>query len=192
MNESTSSNQPGGSQRPRGFSGDAGFGLWEAFEGLRDVLGQGVRMATPRMGRGDVRTAILALLAEEPMHGYQIIQQIESRSGGAWKPSPGSVYPTLQLLSDEGLVHAEETAERKTYSLTESGREVAAASDGSLPWESPAFRQSEHSTALPKAGAKLAQAIVQVSRGGTPQQVERAVAVIDDARRKMYSILAED
>ncbi|MGZ0712832.1 PadR family transcriptional regulator (plasmid) [Coraliomargarita sp. W4R53] len=193
MNESTSNSQSRGQQRPPGFGGDgAGFGLWEAFDGLKDVLGQGMRMATPRMGRGDVKTAILALLAEEPMHGYQIIQEIESRSGGAWKPSPGSVYPTLQLLADEGLVHAEYSGERKTYSLTQSGREVADAASGSLPWESSTFRHAEQATVLPKAGAKLAQAVVQVSRGGTPEQIEKAVAVIDDARRKMYAILAED
>ncbi|MFY0022555.1 PadR family transcriptional regulator, partial [Acinetobacter baumannii] len=74
------------------------------------------------MNKGDVRSAVLSLLLEEPMHGYQIIREIEERSGGSWKPSPGSVYPTLQLLTDEGLVRAEESGGRKTYSLTEEGR----------------------------------------------------------------------
>ena len=82
------------------FAGRPGFDLWETVEGLREALHS--NRPTPRMGRGDVRTAILVSLAEEPMHGYQIIQAIETRSNGAWKPSPGSVYPTLQLLADDG------------------------------------------------------------------------------------------
>ena len=180
MSSSFSPGQPGG----------AGFGLWEAFDGLREAVGHRVGA---RMGRGDVRTAILALLREGPMHGYQIIHEIEERSGGAWKPSPGSVYPTLQLLADEGLVQVVESGDRKTYALTDTGREAAdAAADGSLPWESPSVRHAEQATMLPKAGAKLAQAIMQVSHGGTPEQVRRTVEIVDEARRKVYSILAED
>ena len=105
------------------FAGRPGFDLWETVEGLREALHS--NRPTPRMGRGDVRTAILVSLAEEPMHGYQVIQAIETRSNGAWKPSPGSVYPTLQLLADEGLVSASEVGDRKIYTLTEAGREVA-------------------------------------------------------------------
>src|SRR6187431_248923 len=112
-----------------------GTAVWEAMEQLRGSFEQRVG---PRMGRGDVRAAVIALLAEKPMHGYQVIAEIEQRSGGAWKPSPGSVYPTLQLLADEGLITAAEDGGRKTYSLTPEGREVAdAAADKSAPWESP-------------------------------------------------------
>src|ERR1700712_3893564 len=92
--------------------------MWQAFEQLRSTFEKKVGS---RMGRGDVRAAVLSLLAEKPMHGYQIIREIEERSGGSWKPSAGSVYPTLQLLSDEGLITAEESNGRKTYSLTEAG-----------------------------------------------------------------------
>ena len=172
------------------------FDLWEAFDGIRDSF---TPRPTGRMGRGDIRTAILVALAQEPMHGYQIIQSIESRTRGAWKPSPGSIYPTLQLLSDEGLVSSEQVGERKVYSLTDTGREAAAQfSTGSEPWEprrswdSRMSWGSERTTALPKAGAKLAQAIAQVATGGSQEQAERAVAVIDEARRKLYAILAED
>jgi DNA-binding PadR family transcriptional regulator len=144
------------------------------------------------MGRGDIRTAILSALAEEPMHGYQIIQAIESRTGGAWKPSPGSIYPTLQLLADEELVTSEQVGERKVYSLTEAGREAATASaPESAPWESWRARNAERS-ALPKSGAKLAQALANVQTSGTAEQAERAVAVVDEARRKLFAILAED
>lgn len=166
-------------------------GLWEAMEQLRGQFEQ--KAGGTRMGRGDVRTAVLALLAEKPMHGYQIIQQIEERSGGSWKPSPGSVYPTLQLLADEGLIKAEESNGRKTYSLTEEGREVADAAAGkSAPWEGSGARDTSRTGALPKAGIDLAQAVAQVGRSGSPEQVKEAVAVLEDARRKIFSILAQD
>jgi DNA-binding PadR family transcriptional regulator len=172
-------------------SSPAGFDLWEAVDGLRDAFAPRLN---GRMGRGDIRTAILVALAEEPMHGYQIIQAIEARTRGMWKPSPGSIYPTLQLLADEGLVTAEQVGERKVYSLTDAGREAAADSaSGPMPWGP--HRMHEHfdrNAALPKAGAKLAQAVAQVAHGGTPEQTERAVAIIDEARRKLYAILAED
>ena len=171
---------------PEGWAGNA---VWEAMEQLR---GQFERKVGPRMGRGDVRAAVLALLAEKPMHGYQIIHEIEERSGGAWKPSPGSVYPTLQLLSDEGLISAEESNGRKTYSLTAEGRVVAdAAADRSAPWEAGGAREPGRHGALPKAGIDLAQAAAQVGRSGTPAQVEQAVGVLDEARRKLYAILAQ-
>jgi len=135
---------------------------------------------------------VLMLLAEQPMHGYQIIHEIEERSGGAWKPSPGSVYPTLQMLADEGLISATESAGKKTYSLTDAGRaEVDASADKPAPWQSSAA-QDGRATDLPKAGMKLAQAAAQVGRGGSSEQVARAVEGLDEARRKLYSILAED
>lgn len=170
-------------------SGGLNFNLFEAVDGLREQFGQKVGA---RMGRGDVRTAILALLLEKPMHGYQIIQEIEERSGGSWKPSAGSVYPTLQLLADEGLVESEEVGEKKTYSLTATGREAAeVAAEGDLPWNTSLLRDAGRMTALPKAGAKLAEAVVQVTRSGNQEQVDKAVAIIDDARRRIYSLLAE-
>ncbi len=164
--------------------------MWEAVDGLRDAFSP--RMSG-RMGRGDIRTAILVALTEEPMHGYQIIQAIEKSTQGAWKPSPGSIYPTLQLLADEGLVTSEQVGERKVYSLTEAGRETATEfASGPQPWQARRSWDSERSVALPKAGAKLAQAIAQVAQSGTHEQRERAVAVLDEARRKLYAILAED
>jgi DNA-binding PadR family transcriptional regulator len=175
----------------RGGSRDwPGAAVWEAMEQLKGSFEQRVG---PRMGRGDVRAAVLALLAEKPMHGYQIIHEIEERSGGAWKPSPGSVYPTLQLLADEGLISAAEEGGRKTYSLTEEGRQVAdAAAPRSAPWEATGAREVGRTGALPKAGIDLAQAVAQVGRSGSPEQVKQAVAVLDEARRKLFSILAQD
>jgi DNA-binding PadR family transcriptional regulator len=167
-----------------------GTAVWDAMEQLRTQFEQKVG---PRMGRGDVRAAVLALLAEKPMHGYQIIQEIEERSNGSWKPSPGSVYPTLQLLTDEGLIVVEESNGRKTYSLTEEGQKVTeAAADRSAPWEAQGSRDSSRAGALPKAGIELAQATAQVGRSGSAEQVKQAVEVLDEARRKIYSILAQD
>ena len=164
--------------------------VFEAMEQLRSSFEQ--KVGGSRMGRGDVRAAVLALLAEKPMHGYQIISEIEQRSGGSWKPSAGSVYPTLQLLADEGLISAEESNGRKTYSLTEAGQaEAEASADRAAPWESSTAPREHGMTALPKAGVELAQAAAQVGRTGTPDQVKEAVAVLEDARRKLYSILAE-
>ncbi|NEM92545.1 PadR family transcriptional regulator [Galbitalea soli] len=167
----------------------AGGAVWDAMEQLR---GQFEQKVGTRVGRGDVRAAVLALLAERPMHGYQIIQEIEERSNGAWKPSPGSVYPTLQLLADEGMISVEESNGRKTYSLTEAGRAEAEASDRSAPWEAPGARDGGRTGALPKAGLALAQAAAQLGRSGTADQVKEAVAVLDEARRKLYLILAQD
>ena len=164
-------------------------GLWQAMEQLRSKFEK--RVGT-RMGRGDVREAVLSLLAEQPMHGYQIIHEIEERSGGTWKPSAGSVYPTLQLLADEGLISAEESNGRKTYSLTDAGREEVAGAAGSTPWAPESAAEDAKFSALPKAGIALAQAAAQVGRTGSPEQIQQAVAAIDDARRRIYSILAQD
>jgi DNA-binding PadR family transcriptional regulator len=179
-----------GGRRGRLGENWSGTAAWEAMDQLR---GQFERKVGARMGRGDVRAAVLALLVERPMHGYQIIQEIEERSDGAWKPSPGSVYPTLQLLADEGLIGVNESNGRKTYSLTDEGRRVAeTAADQPAPWETQSARDGGRAGALPKAGIELAQAAAQVGRSGNPEQVKQAVAVLDEARRKLYAILAQE
>jgi DNA-binding PadR family transcriptional regulator len=179
----------------RGGSGTPGWpmsNILEAMEQLRTQFEQKTSSA-PRMNKGDVRSAVLSLLLEQPMHGYQIIREIEERSGGSWKPSPGSVYPTLQLLTDEGLVQSEESNGRKTYSLTAEGREAAGeeTTERTAPWESAGSRDGGRMTALPKAGVELAQAAAQVARTGDKEQVAQAVEILDDARRKLYAILAQ-
>jgi DNA-binding PadR family transcriptional regulator len=181
-----------GSGARRGSMGEGWPGsiVMEAMDQLRSQFESKVGS---RMGRGDVRAAVLALLAEKPMHGYQIIQEIEERSHGSWKPSPGSVYPTLQLLADEGLIDVEESKGRKTYSLTDAGKaEVGESGATSAPWETSSAKDGARSSALAKAGIELAQAAAQVGRTGKDEQVTQAVAVLDDARRKLYSILAKD
>ncbi|MDO5635524.1 MAG: PadR family transcriptional regulator [Micrococcus sp.] len=146
----------------------------------------------PRARRGDVRTAILLLLAEEPMHGYQIIRELGERSGGVWTPSAGSVYPTLQMLADEGLIDAEQTGGKKVYRLTEEGSAAAANLEGEAsPWQEAASSLKEK-TAFEQSAAKLAQSVFQVGTAGTEAQRAAAVEVLDEARRKLYGILAQD
>jgi DNA-binding PadR family transcriptional regulator len=169
-----------------GFGGTGIDGIWQAVEDLRSRFEKRVGA---RAGKGEVRAAVLALLAERPMHGYQIIREIEERSGGTWKPSAGSVYPTLQLLADEGVISAEEANGRKIYSLTEAGREEVSGSRGSIPWGAAATDAGFGS--LPRAGIELAEAAAQVGRTGSPEQVQQAVSVLEEARRRMYSILAQ-
>lgn len=152
----------------------------------------GGRNRGPRAGRGDVRLAILALLAEEPMHGYQVIQEISRRSAGAWKPSPGSVYPTLQQLEDEGLVHAEERDGKRVYSLTADGRTFAdeRAHEFATMWD--AYQPDDNDAALGDLVFGVASAFVHVMRTGTDRQIAAARAVLARTRADLYKILGDD
>jgi DNA-binding PadR family transcriptional regulator len=144
-----------------------------------------------RAGRGDIRAAILALLAEEPMHGYQIIQELAERTGGVWRPSPGSVYPTLQQLEDEELVR--ETASesgKRVYELTDAGREQAATAPA--PWTAVAGESESELVALRDLVHQVLAATRQVAHAGTTAQIEAAQAVLRDARRALYRLLAEE
>ena len=145
----------------------------------------------PRVSRGDVRSAILHLLAEEPMHGYQIMQEISDRTGGIWQPSPGSVYPTLQQLEDEDLVRAEEQDGKKTYTLTDAGR-AKVESEGAPPWERFGGDAHDAIHALREAGFQVGAAVMHVARAGSEAQVNRAKQILENARREIYKILAED
>ncbi|GHA15642.1 PadR family transcriptional regulator [Streptomyces echinoruber] len=145
-----------------------------------------------RARRGDVRASILALLKDRPMHGYEMIQEIAERSGGAWKPSPGSVYPTLQLLEDEGLITSESEGGKKLFSLTETGR--AAADEGpDAPWEEASRGIDwEALNDIRQAGFGLMEAFGQVWKTGSKEQREKALGVINEARKKLYLILADE
>ncbi|KUJ68291.1 PadR family transcriptional regulator [Streptomyces albus subsp. albus] len=139
-----------------------------------------------------MRASILALLRDRPMHGYEMIQEIAERSGGAWKPSPGSVYPTLQLLEDEGLISSASEGGKKLFSLTESGRTEAEAGP-EAPWEEAGRGVDwEALHEVRNAGFGLMEALAQVWKTGTPEQREKALAVLNDARKRVYLILAEE
>jgi DNA-binding PadR family transcriptional regulator len=145
-----------------------------------------------RRGRGDVRAAILALLAERPMHGYEMIQELEARTGGVWRPSPGSVYPTLQLLEDEGLIAGEEAEGRRRFTLTDAGRaEAERQGQGQAPWEQVTAGVAPAAWNLRDAIAQTAQAAWSVGAAGTEAQQTRALEILNEARRRLYAILAE-
>ena len=145
-----------------------------------------------RRGRGDVRAAILALLAERPMHGYEMIHELEARTGGVWRPSPGSVYPTLQLLEDEGLIAGEEAEGRRRFTLTDAGRaEAERQGQGQAPWEQVTAGVAPAAWNLRDAIAQTAQAAWSVGAAGTEAQQTRALEILNEARRRLYAILAE-
>ena len=166
-----------GRGRPDGFGRHGGFG---------PGFGRGAKVR-----RGDVRAAILALLAEEPMHGYQIITELIERSGGVWRPSPGSVYPTLSALEDQGLVTADTSGGRRVFSLTPEGRtEAEAAGDGPTPWEEAAGGDRTV-TDLMDLMVQVMKATKQVAQAGSAGQIKSVVDVLTDTRRKIYLVLAD-
>ncbi|MFE2557812.1 PadR family transcriptional regulator [Streptomyces sp. NPDC059352] len=145
-----------------------------------------------RARRGDVRASILALLKDRPMHGYEMIREIGERSDGAWKPSPGSVYPTLQMLEDEGLITSASEGGKKLFTLTDTGR--AEAEQGpDAPWEE-AGRGVDWDAVneIRQAGFGLMEAFGQVWKTGSAEQRQKAVGVINEARKKLYLILADE
>jgi len=146
------------------------------------------------MRRGDVRAAILALLVEKPYNGYQIIQEIERRSDGLWKPSAGSVYPALQQLEDEGLIAANESGTQRQYTLTDEGRAYAAEHEAELaaPWKSVADSADESWMTLFDLVRQVGVAVMQVGQAGTKSQIAEAEALLVNTRRQLYGILARD
>jgi DNA-binding PadR family transcriptional regulator len=155
--------------------------------------GRGFRPGGGRKaGRGDIRAAILVLLAEAPMHGYQIISEITERSEGAWRPSPGSVYPTLQQLADEGLLTSTESEGRRVHELTEAGREQAAAHEGRAPWQAAAEGAGDAHDALRELAFGVIAAARQVGQTGTDAQLSSAQEILRDARKRLYRLLAEE
>jgi DNA-binding PadR family transcriptional regulator len=146
-----------------------------------------------RRRRGDVRTALLLLLADEPRNGYQLMQAIEERSDGRWRPSPGSVYPALSQLEDEGLIRSTERDGAKLFEITDAGHEQLGDRDGkSPPWEmedDPAFEAAGEFRSLIH---QLALATMQVVGAGNEDQMRRAREALTETRRRLYRILAED
>jgi DNA-binding PadR family transcriptional regulator len=147
----------------------------------------------PKVGRGDVRAAILALLSEKPMHGYQIITELTERSGGVWRPSPGSVYPTLQSLEDEGLIVADKAEGRRVFDLTVEGLKVAKeAGDAPAPWEDAAQDADRSLVDLRNLTYQVGAAIMQVAQAGSAEQIKAVHGILNETRRKIYQVLAED
>ncbi len=148
-----------------------------------------------RVRRGDVRSAILDVLhtSQEPVNGYQVIQQIAERTDGVWKPSPGSVYPTIAQLEDEGLVE-DAPSGRKAVQLTDAGTAYVAehAEEMAAVW-APFAEQEDDDQAVDfkQVIGQMVGAIVQVATTGSPDQREKAIDILGDTRRRLYGLLAE-
>ena len=164
-----------------------GWGEW----GQRGWGGGGRRR---RMRRGDVRAAILVLLDEQAHTGYSLMEEIESRSEGAWRPSPGSVYPTLQQLEDEGLIRQQAGEGRTPFELTDEGKAYVEGHREELgePWAKSADGIGEERLELRGLIGQIMAATHQVSMAGDEAQVEKAKELLAETRRGLYKILAED
>jgi DNA-binding PadR family transcriptional regulator len=177
-----------GRHRHRGFGGPGGGFPFAGFPS-----GGGPRGRGRKARRGDIRTAALLLLAEEPRNGYQIMQEVEERSDGVWRPSPGSVYPALQQLEDEGLIRSGEADGRKLFRLTDAGEAHLKdrGEDVPAPWEQMSGDMSEQVFELGKLAREVGFAFVQVVRTGSDAQMAEARKVLVAARRDLYRILGE-
>src|SRR4051795_6510927 len=173
---------------PFGPGGPGGFGFGGP-GGPGGPRGRGRRAR-----RGDIRAAALLLLAEEPRNGYGLMQEIEERSGGVWRPSPGSVYPALAQLEDEGLVRVVEEDGRKTFTLTDEGKANVEANRERIgsPWETVAEGTPDELHELRRSAKALGVAAMQVAQIGNKTQLEEAKAVLEDARKALYRLLAGD
>lgn len=184
-----------------------GQGISVGPEGISIGPGNSVNIGQQWFGRrkqrkgfrlGDVRAAVLVLLAEQPMHGYQIIQEIAERSGGVWQPSPGSIYPVLQQLEDEGLVLIDQTEGRKVANLTEAGRAYVEENRAEFEevWKALSNNNVDESMQemrnLFVTLKQIGIAAKQVAKVGTGSQVAEARKVLAETRRRLYLILAED
>jgi len=137
---------------------------------------------------------MLALLAERPMHGYEIMQELSARTNGAWKPSPGSVYPALGRLREEGFISGEGRGDRQAFRLTDRGTAEAEAlrAESGPPWARYAEEDASGAAQLRESHDQLGEAVRQVARVGNADQQQRASAALDELRRKVYLILAEE
>src|SRR5262245_30649331 len=180
---------------PRGGRG-GGAGAW-GFGGGGFPFGSfsfPFRRRGPRARRGDVRAGILAWLAEGPRNGYQIMQALEERSRGMWRPSPGSVYPALQQLQDEELVRAEEAGTGRVFHLTDKGRAYVEEhrAETEAPWEWATSAADEELFELFGQIRQIGAALWQIASSGQSEQIAQARKVLTDARRALYRILSDE
>lgn len=178
---------------PKGRGGPFDRSFDGPFDGRGGPRGGGPRGGggRGRVRRGQIRTALLALLADEPMHGYEMIRTLDDRSEGRWKPSPGAVYPTLSQLADEGLVTSTDDAGKRVFSLTDDGR---AAADALTDNDREPWRDAGGDVGFELRGLvqQLGHAVRGVALGGTAEQQQRAITILAETRRSLYALLAED
>jgi DNA-binding PadR family transcriptional regulator len=179
-------------QTPRGDSGNHGRDLgWMPFGWGFAPGTSGPFFGRARAGRGDIRTGILFLLSEQPMHGYQLIQELTERSGGFWRPSSGSVYPALQKLEDEGLVRSREADGRRVFELAEVGKaEVGRRKDEPPPWDMGEV--NDPLAVIRDEFYGVVAAAMHVAQAGGPEELARGKRILAEASKRLYRLLAED
>jgi DNA-binding PadR family transcriptional regulator len=190
MHRCSEENQPGQGRHGHHRHRHHGFGPGP-FGGFGS--GGGPRGRGRKARRGDIRTAALLLLNEESRNGYEIMQEVEERSDGVWRPSPGSVYPALAQLEDEGLIRSQELEGRKLFALTDEGRAYVKerSEDKSPPWEQMSGDVSNQAHELGKLMREVASAFVQVMKTGSEAQMGEARKILAAARKDLYRILAD-
>ncbi len=166
----------------QGWGPGAGFGMW----GAKGPFG-----GRQKVSRGEVRAAILQLLSEEPMHGYQIMQELAERSDGMWRPSPGSIYPTLQQLADEELVRAEDSEGKKVYHLTDAGQAKVDESQAPPPWARFDVEDLGGLFEIKDLAIQVGAAVMQVASAGSDEQLAEAKEILADTRSRLYQLLAD-
>lgn len=191
---------------PRGFSREtAGWEFFSAMTGPRHRHGPGRHgrgggwggpggPRGPRAARGDVRAAVLVLLGEEPRNGYQLMQEIEERSGGIWRPSPGAIYPALSQLEDEGLVTARKEGSGRTFELTDEGRAHVDERKDELgePWSAVTGGIPKEAVELRSLIMQTGAAAWQVLQAGDAKQAAKAAELLTETRKALYRLLAGD
>ncbi|HEX8736357.1 MAG TPA: PadR family transcriptional regulator [Pyrinomonadaceae bacterium] len=159
----------------------------KGFKFGRGVCAPGFGGEFMRMRRGDIKFHLLEILKDTPRHGYEIISELEKQSGG-YRPSPGSVYPTLQMLEEGGYLTSEQIEGKKVYTITAEGLKLLE-ERGGAPWEaSPKMAQAFE---MRKALMKLSAAVMDGVRDSDEETVKRINEIVNKARRDVYSILAE-
>ena len=181
--------------RPRQRWGGPGFGPREFGPGFGPGR-HGGHGGPRRRRRGDVRLALMMLLSvEHPLNGYQLMQGLEERSDGRWRPSPGSVYPALQQLEDEGLIRSVQTEGEsgRSFELTDAGRShLEERGEQKAPWEEDADEAGHPRARFRHSIGGLMRAVMHVGQDGTPEQIEEALSILEEARKKLYRLLAGD
>jgi DNA-binding PadR family transcriptional regulator len=152
----------------------------------REAFGFG-RWGGVRRGRGDIKFLILEVLADGPRHGYDIIAALEEKSGGRYRPSAGSVYPTLQLLEEGGYITGEAVEAKRVFTITDAGRELLA----TRATETSEASEEDEGVDLRSAAMTLGAAVMQAARVGDEPARAKVHAILERARREIYAILAE-
>lgn len=148
-----------------------------------------------RQRRGDIRFVLLQLLKDESHHGYELIKAIEERSGGFYRPSPGMIYPTLQLLEEEGNLTSQLVDDKRVYTITDAGRKLLEEQENSQQggprWGRHKNQDFPQMMELRQSMMALFESVMQTARYGTPEQVKAVQGLIEATNQQVHAIMAQ-